>query len=109
VNLSNHMRFNKSGKVNVNPDGVRIFQANSLFFCLPDRGVSLWYRNNWLQHFHGMTGYGLDDRIIGVRLPAGTGNFSLHHVQTGSGAHAASYLLGTAGSLPGGKAARTWS
>jgi hypothetical protein len=38
------------------------------------------------------TGYGLDDRMIGVRFPAGTGNFSLRHcVQTDSGAHQASY------------------
>jgi hypothetical protein len=38
------------------------------------------------------TGYGLDDRMIGVRFPAGATNFSLHHrVQTGSGAHPASY------------------
>jgi hypothetical protein len=31
-----------------------------------------------------------------VRLPAGAGNFSLHHrVQNGSGAHPASYPMGT--------------
>jgi hypothetical protein len=51
-------------------------------------------------------GYGLDDRFSGVRFPEGTGNFSLHHrVQNGSGAHPASYLMGTRGSFPGGKAA----
>jgi hypothetical protein len=33
------------------------------------------------------TGYRLDDRMIGVRLPVQARNFSLwHHVQTGSGA-----------------------
>jgi hypothetical protein len=49
-------------------------------------------------------GYGLDNR--GVRVPAGAGNFSLYHrVQTGSGAHPASYPMGTRGSFPGGKAA----
>jgi hypothetical protein len=49
-------------------------------------------------------GYELDDR--GVRVPAGAGNFSLHHrVQNGSGAHPASYPMGTRGSFPGGKAA----
>jgi hypothetical protein len=43
-----------------------------------------------------MTGYGLGDRMIGVRFPAGGGNFSLHHrVQTGSEAHPASYPVGT--------------
>jgi hypothetical protein len=34
------------------------------------------------------------------------GNFSLHHcVQNGSGAHPASYTMGTGGSFPGDKAA----
>jgi hypothetical protein len=51
-------------------------------------------------------GYGLDDRGSRVRLPAGAGNFSLHHrVQKGSGAHPVSYPVGTKGSLLGGKAA----
>jgi hypothetical protein len=50
-------------------------------------------------------GYELDDRGSRVRFPAGAGNFSLHHrVQNGSGAHPASYPVGTRGSLPGGKA-----
>jgi hypothetical protein len=41
-------------------------------------------------------GYGLDDRGSRVRFPAGAGNFSLHHsVQNGSGAHPASYPMGT--------------
>jgi len=35
-----------------------------------------------------------------VRVPGGTGNFSLHHrVQTGSGTHSASYPMGTKGSF----------
>jgi hypothetical protein len=51
-------------------------------------------------------GYGLDEPGSGVRLPAGAGNFSLHHrVQNGSGAYPASYPMGTRGSFPGGKAA----
>jgi hypothetical protein len=51
-------------------------------------------------------GYGLDDRGSRVRFPAGAGNFSLHHrIQNGSGAHPASYPMGTRGSFPGGKAA----
>jgi hypothetical protein len=51
-------------------------------------------------------GYGLDDRGSRVRFPAGAGNFSPHHrVQNGSGAHPASYPMGTRGSFPGGKAA----
>jgi hypothetical protein len=38
--------------------------------------------------------------------PAGAGNFSLHHrIQNGSGAHPASYAMGTTGSFPGSEAA----
>jgi hypothetical protein len=49
---------------------------------------------------------GLDDRSSRVRFPAGAGNFSLRHrVQDGSGAHPASYPMGTTGSFLGGKAA----
>jgi hypothetical protein len=52
-------------------------------------------------------GYGLDDRGSKVRLPAGAGNFSLHYrVHNGSGAHPASYLMGTRGSFPGAKLPR---
>jgi hypothetical protein len=48
----------------------------------------------------------LDDRDSRVRFPAEAGNFSLHHrVQTGSGAHPASYPMGTRGSFPGGNVA----
>jgi hypothetical protein len=54
-------------------------------------------------------GYGLHDWDLGVRFPAGTGNFSLHRVQTSSGAHPASCPTGIRGSLPGGKAAGAWS
>jgi hypothetical protein len=51
-------------------------------------------------------GYELDDRGSRVRFPARAGNFSLHHrVQNGSGAHPASYPMGTRGSFPEGKAA----
>jgi hypothetical protein len=47
---------------------------------------------------------------LGVRFPAGAGNFFLHHrVQTGSGAHPASYPMGTRGSFPGGKNDGAWS
>jgi hypothetical protein len=55
-------------------------------------------------------GYGLDDRGFRVGYPAGAKNFSLHHrVQNGSGAHSASYPVGTGSSLPTGKAAGAWS
>jgi hypothetical protein len=49
--------------------------------------------------------YGLHDRAIGVRSPAGTEDFSSSLcVQTGSGTHPASCPMGTAGPFPGGKA-----
>jgi hypothetical protein len=51
------------------------------------------------------SGYGLDDRMFGVQLPATVGSFTRHHVQTGSGAHPASCPMGTRGSFPWGKAA----
>jgi hypothetical protein len=50
--------------------------------------------------------YGLDDRAIGVRSPAGAMDFfSNLCVQTGSGAHPnSSCSMGTGGPFPGGKA-----
>jgi hypothetical protein len=48
--------------------------------------------------------YGLDDRAIEVRSPTGAEDFfSSPCVQTGSGAHPASYPMGTGGPFPGGK------
>jgi hypothetical protein len=53
-------------------------------------GIAQWYRTR------------LRAGWSGVRVPAGAGNFSLHHrVQTGSGTHPDSF--------PGGKAAGSWS
>jgi hypothetical protein len=49
--------------------------------------------------------YGLDDRAIGVRSPAGAKDFSsILCVQTGSGAHPASCPMVPGGPFPGGKA-----
>jgi hypothetical protein len=49
--------------------------------------------------------YGLDDRAIGVRSPAGSKDFSSNLcVQTGSGANPDSCTMGTGGPFPGGKA-----
>jgi hypothetical protein len=49
--------------------------------------------------------YGLDDRAIGVRSPAGAEDFSSSlRVQTGSAAHPASCTMGTGGPFPGSKA-----
>jgi hypothetical protein len=50
--------------------------------------------------------YGVDDRAIGVRSPAGAKDFSSNLcVQTGCGAHPASCTVGTGGPFPGGKIA----
>jgi hypothetical protein len=50
--------------------------------------------------------YGLDDRAIGVRFPAGAKDLSFSLcVHTGSGAHPASCPMGTGGPFPGGKSA----
>jgi hypothetical protein len=50
------------------------------------------------------TGYGLDDRGVGVRVPVRSRISLLHVIQTGSGAHPASYPMGTGGSVPRAKA-----
>jgi hypothetical protein len=51
--------------------------------------------------------YGLDDREIGVRSPAGAKDFSSSlFVQTGSGAHPASCTMGTGGPFSGVKRGR---
>jgi hypothetical protein len=52
----------------------------------------------------------LDDRGYGVRFPAVAGNFSLHHrVHNVSGAHPASYPMGTRGCFSEDEAAEAWS
>jgi len=51
--------------------------------------------------------YGLDDRAIGVRSPAGTKDFSSNLcVQTGSEAHPASSTMGIGGPFPEAKRGR---
>jgi hypothetical protein len=53
-----------------------------------------------------MTGYRLDDLGSGVRFPVRARIFSLLlRVQPGSGAHPASYPMGTESSFPGVKGA----
>jgi hypothetical protein len=48
--------------------------------------------------------YGLDDRAIGVRSPAGAKDFSSSLcVQIGSGAHPASCTMGTGGKVRSGR------
>jgi hypothetical protein len=49
-------------------------------------------------------GYGLDDRRFGVLFPVRARDSLLYKAQTGSGAHQASYPMGTGGHFSGGKA-----
>jgi hypothetical protein len=52
------------------------------------------------------TGYGLDDRGVGVPSPGKVKNFSLLRVvQSSSGVRPTSYPMGNGGSFPRGKAA----
>jgi hypothetical protein len=48
------------------------------------------------------TGYGLDDRGVGVRVPVGSRILLLHVVQTGSGVHLTFYPLRIGGFSPEG-------
>jgi hypothetical protein len=57
-----------------------------------------WYRNPFGSRDSSVgtaTGKGLDGRGVGVWVPVGAGYFVLHVVQTGSGAHPASYRMGS--------------
>jgi hypothetical protein len=79
-------------------------QAWSGLHCKSQKQLKILISNIWNYC------YGLDDRVSRVRFPTGAGNFSLHHrVQDGFEAHPASYLTGTTGSFPGGKATGAWS
>jgi len=63
-------------------------------------------RNTTMSDGSIVSDYGLDDRAIGVRSPAGAKDFSSSLcVQTGSGAHPASCTMGTGGPFPGVKSA----
>jgi hypothetical protein len=55
------------------------------------------------------TGYGLDDRRIGVRAPVGIRIWFFRNAQTGSEVHQTSCQIGTGGSFPGGKVVGEWS
>jgi hypothetical protein len=48
------------------------------------------------------TGYGLEDRGVGIRVPVVSRISLLHVVQTDSGAYPSSYSMGNGGSFPGG-------
>jgi hypothetical protein len=61
-------------------------------------------RRPWFLPGSIVSDYGLDDRAIGVRSPAGAEDFSSSLcVQTGSGAHPASCPMGTGGKAQTGR------
>jgi hypothetical protein len=63
-----------------------------------------WYLITKAQSVVGIaTGYGLDDRGVGVRVTVRSRIFTSPIVQTGSGVHPTSYMMGTGGSFPGVK------
>jgi hypothetical protein len=51
------------------------------------------------------TGYGLDGRRVGIRIPVRENFSPLHVTQTDSEAHTVSYPMGTGGDFPRNKAA----
>jgi hypothetical protein len=77
-----------------------IFSSSSTFHSL-----SSLYRN-WGSSGSIVSDYGLDDRAIEVRSPAGAKDISSSLcVQTGYGAQPASCTMCTGGTFPGGKSA----
>jgi hypothetical protein len=61
--------------------------------------ISYWYSSGSI-----VSDYGLDDRAIGVRSPAGAKDFSSSlYIQTGSGAHPASCTIVTGGKARPGR------
>jgi hypothetical protein len=84
-----------SGFWNIAPcivvEGDRRFRGGTVISEVPGSSGSI------------VSDYGLDDRAVGVRSPAGVRDFSSSLcVQTGSGAHPASCTMGTGGPFPRG-------
>jgi hypothetical protein len=75
-----------------------------------DNLINIWRKESRDSSVGIALGYGQDNRGSRVRFKSGAGNFSLHHhIRTGSGAHPASYPMGTRGSFRRSKAAGAWS
>jgi hypothetical protein len=73
---------------------------------LNPRQTAVFSKQKTIIYLYHKSNYGLDDRAIGVRSPAGAEDFSSNLcVQTGSGAQPASCTMGTGGPFPRGKSA----
>jgi hypothetical protein len=73
----------------------------STFVCLKQSLLNLYLSLGSRDSSVGIaTCYELEDRGVGVRVPAGSRIF--HVVQTGTGAHGTLFPKGTKGSFPGG-------
>jgi hypothetical protein len=59
-----------------------------------------------LESERSATGYGLENRGVGARVPVGQEFSVLQVVQTGSGIHTTSYTMSIVGYFPGGKAGK---
>jgi hypothetical protein len=94
--------------VNNELEGILKEKAGVCFiqvFSLQEMGKTITNLRSWVSSGSIVSGYGLDDRAIGVRSPAGAKDFSsILCVQTGSGAHPASSSMGTEDPFPGAKA-----
>jgi hypothetical protein len=82
---------------------IEIWRFTTTLTCCILSGNCISCRSRWAQWYRA----GLRGGWSVVRVPAGAGNFPLHHhVQTGSGAHPVSYPMGTRGSFPVGERPR---
>jgi hypothetical protein len=85
----------RTGRMEIIWPEVIFLGGNIALYCHVNRGPEYvsWPAEKWYCSVTVVTGYGLDDRGLG---PCRGRNFSLrHHVQTGSGVHPASHLMGT--------------
>jgi hypothetical protein len=86
--------------------GVNAQRHAPAALCTEGRTPGIHCTGGWVGLRAGLdSDYGLDDRVIEVRSPAETKDFSSSLCfQTGCGVHPASCPMGTGGPFPGGKA-----
>jgi hypothetical protein len=95
-----YTKWNQKGK-------LRWSQQQHLYW---EHGSFVSYITDYDSSVSIVSGYSLDNQGSRVQFLVSAGNFSLHYcIQNGSGAHPASYPMGTRDSFPGDKAARAWS